>query len=384
MQPAPQAQQGPNRPNPYVDYYNRWMDTTPYVTRASMIGIVAIYIFSFIIDLTSSLANVPYYAIFKIQLYRIILSPLVSNSILTIILIALFYPSMASRMENALGSTCFLCLICTLSILTNILFDVTSIMLFYMGVSSAIGFSCAGFWTVIFSLITIECMAQPELPRRMLFIPVDIPSKYFPLVLYAFFALFSGLELGFLIAIAVGYMYSKGFLDKFKLSSNYVDQLETSGGFLHSVSRQRGWVLTGLAQGPEAWIPANPNVQRDDNDNNNSGSNGFGSVFGSSRNYQKLSTTDPASKDNNKQDIFPGRGHTLASAPPISAQDAKEKRLAMLTGNNKIAESSPVSNTMNDENIRKITEMGFSRVDAINALQHSGGDLDSAVMSLTA
>ena len=383
MQPAPQAPQGSNRPNPYVEYYNRWMDTTPYVTRASMIGIVAIYIFSFIIDLTSSLANVPYYTIFKIQIYRIILSPLVSNSILTIILIALFYPSMASRMENALGSTCFLSLICTLSILTNIFFDVTSITLFYMGVSSAIGFSCAGFWTVIFSLITIECMAQPELPRRMLFIPVDIPSKYFPLVLYAFFALFSGLELGFVIAIAVGYMYSKGFLDKFKLSSNYVDQLEITGGILHSVSRQRGWVLTGLAQGPEAWIPANPNVQRDDNDNNNSGGNGFGSVFGGTRNYQKLSTTDPTSKDNNKQDSFPGRGHTLASAPPISAQDAKEKRLAMLTGNNKIAEISHVS-TVNEENLKKITDMGFSRVDAINALQHSGGDIDSAVMSLTA
>ena len=383
MQPAPQQQQ--QRPNPYVEYYNRWMDTTPYVTRASMIGIVAIYLFSFFIDLTTSLANIPYYTIFQIQLYRIILSPLVSNSILTIILIALFYPSMASRMENALGSTCFLSLICTLSILTNLLFDVTSIILFYMGISSAIGFSCAGFWTVIFSLITIECMAQPELPRRMLFIPVDIPSKYFPLVLYAFFALFSGLELGFLVAIAVGYMHSKGFLDKFKPSSNYVDQLEISGGMLHYISRQRGWVLTGLAQGPEAWLPANPNVQRDENDsNNNSGGTGFSSVFGGNRNYQKLSTTDPTSKDNIKQDIFPGRGHTLASAPPISAQDAKEKRLAMLTGNNKIAESSPVSSSVNEENIRKITEMGFSRVDAINALRQSGDDLDSAVMSLTA
>jgi len=254
-----------------------------------------------------------------------------------------------------------------------------------MGVSSAIGMSCAGFWTIIFSLITIECMAQPELPRRMLFIPVDIPSKYFPLVLYAFFALFSGIELGFLIAIGVGYMYSKGFLDKLKPSSNYVDQLEIPGGMLHSISRQRGWVLTGLAQGPEAWIPANPNVQRDDNDNdsNNSGVSGF---FGGSRNYQKLSTTDPNAKDNSKQDIFPGRGHTLASAPPISAQDAKEKRLAMLTGNNKIAESSPNSNSnsSNEESIKKITEMGFSRVDAVNALQQSEGNLDAAVMNLTA
>ena len=45
----------------------------------------------------------------------------------------------------------------------------------------------------------------------------------------------------------------------------------------------------------------------------------------------------------------------MASAPPISAQDAKEKRLAMLTGNNKIAEISHVS-TVNEENLKKMNE----------------------------
>lgn len=49
---------------------------------------------------------------------------------------------------------------------------------------------------IVFALLVTECMAMPDVPRQMLFIPVQIPSKYFPLVLYVFFCLFSGPQLG--------------------------------------------------------------------------------------------------------------------------------------------------------------------------------------------
>jgi hypothetical protein len=67
-------------------------------------------------------------------------------------------------------------------------------------------------------------------------IPVDIPSKYFPLVLYAFFCLFSGLILSYLISIVVGYVYAVGYADSLKISSTRLGQSEADG-ILSSFSR---------------------------------------------------------------------------------------------------------------------------------------------------
>ena len=90
-----------------------------------------------------------------------------------------------------------------------------------------------------------------------MFIPVDIPSKYFPLALYGLFSLFGGPQLDLLVAIFVGYLSSKGHLDRVKPSSYQLEQLEAAGpgpggllrGLFHSVSRARGWVLAGAALG---------------------------------------------------------------------------------------------------------------------------------------
>jgi len=102
---------GPGANNPYLDYYNQWCDKTPIVTRTSMITIVILYLFSWIWDLTKVLSNIPYYTIFSLEIYRIILSPIVSNSLLSTVLIGLFYPQLGSKLEYSLGSIGFLFLI---------------------------------------------------------------------------------------------------------------------------------------------------------------------------------------------------------------------------------------------------------------------------------
>lgn len=69
-------------------------------------------------------------------------------------------------------------------------------------------------------------MQNPEAPRQMMFIPVNIPSKYMPLVMYGFFCLFSGLQLDFFIAIVIGYLYSQDYFAKAMPSSEFLTSLE--------------------------------------------------------------------------------------------------------------------------------------------------------------
>ena len=83
----------------------------------------------------------------------------------------------------------------------------------------------------------------------MLFIPIDIPSKYFPLVMYAFVSLFSGPQLDLAVAMLVGYLQVKGYLDKLSPSITFLERCESTG-VLSSLTSSTGWVRnTGVISG---------------------------------------------------------------------------------------------------------------------------------------
>lgn len=243
--------------NPIMSYYNEWSERCPFVTRMATITMVICYILSWLFEASVMLGNVPYFTIYSFEIYRLLTSPFVGNSIIDLVMILLFFPTMGGKMEASLGSAAYLVLLVTLTLLTNILFVLCSFSLYVFGMVTALFFTCAGFWNVLFALITIECMQVPDQPRRMFMLPVDIPSKYFPLVLYFLFILFSGPILSYLLAILVGFLYSQGYLDKLKPTSYFLEGLEGANGMLHTISRSRGWILAGAAIGHDAWIATN-------------------------------------------------------------------------------------------------------------------------------
>jgi len=252
----------PNSPNsnPVLDFYQKFCDKTPFVTRTVTVFIVVEYILSFVIGFEEYFGNVTRLTILGFELYRLLLSPFVGNSILTLIILLMSYPSIGSQMEWSMGSSSYLYLMFTMSIVTNLLFNALCLLLIPVLLNSAsLQYSCQGFWIILFSLITIECMSSPDAPRRLLFIPIDIPSKYMPIAMYALFSLFDGPSLSFALAILVGYGSTLGYLDIVKPSSYYLEQLESNGGCLHSISRASGWVLAGTV-GHESWIPLNANT----------------------------------------------------------------------------------------------------------------------------
>jgi len=120
----------------------------------SMMTIVGVYLFSWLIDLTMYIANVPYYTLYSFEVYRAVLSPLVGNSILTVLIIFLFFPTMASRLENGMGSGGFLALMAVFSVTTNVAFVViTFVMSILTSSQLPLFWTCQGFWTIIFPLM---------------------------------------------------------------------------------------------------------------------------------------------------------------------------------------------------------------------------------------
>ena len=369
--------------NPYLDCYNQWCDKTPIVTRTSMITIVILYLFSWIWDLTTVLSNIPYYTIFSFEIYRIILSPIVSNSLLSTVLIGLFYPQLGSKLEYSLGSIGFLFLIGKIVLLTNIIFLIICFSLYIFGMIEALFWTCAGFWTIIFGIITIDCMITPDLPRRMMCIPMDIPSKYFPLALYAFFCFFSGPVLSFLISIGVGYIYNKGYLDQYKPTILYMTQQESPGGFFHSFTSQKGWIPASSAQGFSAYAP----VSQADGPEEGRNQSGFPSTYAQGWQNQGASN-DGNNKNNKPKDPFQGTGNKLSTASVFSFGSSPESREAIAARRLQALGLPETSNASapsldQDGNLKNLMEMGFSKNESLNALNQAAGNLDVAVSILT-
>lgn len=194
--------------NPILNWYDEWCNKTYFFTRITMITLVSSYLLSCFFDTDKFLRNSVNFTIVHYEVYRLLSSPFCSNSIFHVIIAALFFLKIGITFESNLGSAAFFSLIGTLTLLVNVIFIAVCSLLYYAcHVIEAFHFSCSGFWLILFALLTMECYENPNYPRRMFLIPVDIPSKYFPFIIYTVFSLFSGPKLDNAISIAVGYMY---------------------------------------------------------------------------------------------------------------------------------------------------------------------------------
>ena len=88
--------------------------------------------------------------------------------------------------------------------------------------------------------------------RRFFF--CDVPVRYYPLALFALFALLGGTgpSLAYAISMGVGYLFGQGRLDHIlKLSSTKAKEWEN--GVLASFTSRPGWVYGHAALGSDAW-----------------------------------------------------------------------------------------------------------------------------------
>ena len=88
--------------------------------------------------------------------------------------------------------------------------------------------------------------------RRFFF--CEVPVRYYPLALFALFALVGGgPSLAFAISMGLGYLFGQGRLDHvLRLSSNKAKEWEN--GILSSFTGRPGWVYGHAALGSDAWI----------------------------------------------------------------------------------------------------------------------------------
>ena len=229
--------QQPEGPNPFERSYGDWRSRTCVACRYLSQGLVVCYLFSWVLDLEPVLANVAALTLYRWQVWRLVTSVLVGNSLLGSIFAALVIGDGAGpRLERANGTVSFLASIAVVLVLVNLGFCCAQLLadqsgqifsgpveaqedllrentLISAGESTAEkAFSSSGdetttkgVWPVVMYLIGLECLSGPESHRRLFF--VDLPKKYYPLAVYCLVALAEGslLKVDLLLGLAFAY-----------------------------------------------------------------------------------------------------------------------------------------------------------------------------------
>ena len=306
--------------------YNAWAAGVPFVTRSTLIAISIIGILTFVgLDFSDYLANVPYYTLYYFEIYRILTSIFMSNSIISVVFMWLFFPAMGARMEQQMGSAAFGWMLYASAIAINVVF-VALCLVGSMFDKHAMLAECSGFWSVLFTLITLDCLAMPDQPRRLLCIPVDIPGTYFPFALYAFFCFFGDFRLDLALGIAVGFARKEGYLDKLNPADGYLEGLEgNEGGILYNTAHNNeGYIFVQNASyEPVGQAPEQAGAQAIPGFSNMAG-------FGGAGGQPIAATAVPV-----EAEAFPGQGSKLSGGgwgggSTLSKDEAKARRLAAL------------------------------------------------------
>ena len=103
------------------------------------------------------------------------------------------------------------------------------------------------------SLITIDCHA-PTSPttRKLLFLPVDIPTRYYPVALLGLFTVFMGVRGDMIVSTGVGYLYVRGFDSRIRICDERVRGLER--GVCRGWGERQGFIKLDEAGG-EGYLP---------------------------------------------------------------------------------------------------------------------------------
>ncbi len=226
--------------NPILKAYESFVRETPLVTRYLLQSQAVTWFISFFIDLPLVIGNVLQFTIFKLEVYRVVLSPFICTSLLTLVFAYLSLIENGRKMEHSMGSAAFGLLLLTVGMLVNLLHLVICLILYALTESATWLFlPCSGVWIILFAILSLDCAKASSSSTRRLFF-LTIPTRFYPFALLVLFSFLGGLQLAYLLSIGIGVAYQRGFLDILKVDTAKIQRWEQT--ILETYVTREGWV----------------------------------------------------------------------------------------------------------------------------------------------
>ena len=278
---------------PQVDLSTKiktWWNSVPLFIKFIMISTSILYILNLFIPYISFFfSNIPYYTIFKIQIWRLITNAFITTSLLNILFAFISWIKDACALENSMGTIKYMLIFFINSILIQIIYSLILILISIIIQNKSVlklnligrNVENNGLWPIIMSELTLLCMMNPESPMRVFFFPCEVKAKYYPIILFLLFMLFNGMQIDFAVlsGILYGFLYHYFLRNKLQISDQYIQKLEKSFLFKWMV-KMNGFVSLSNNISPSIPVVIAPvNNNNEDNSSNNNNSQGGNSGF---------------------------------------------------------------------------------------------------------
>ena len=273
------------------DGLNSIIGKMPFFIKIIVFSTIIFFIINLFIPYVAFyLADIPYFTIFRLHLWRLFTTPFITTSIFSVIFSLLFWYRDAFKQEEENGTIKYMLSFFMKSFFIQIMYCVLMLVISLIIQNSIMlklkitmgGVRNEGLWPILMCDLTLLCLNNPEQDMKFFIFPCIIKAKFYPLVLFLFFTVLSGFNIDFeiLCGIGFGFLYHYKLSNKLEISNTFALKVENS--FLcRWMSNKKGFISINNTGSPD--IPTNlENVTQTNKNRNFTAFQGKGFTVGSS------------------------------------------------------------------------------------------------------
>ena len=231
---------GGNNPNMMIDCGNlakNFWNSIPLFVKFISVCTCVLYFFNLFLPFISLyLVNIPYFTLFGFQIWRLFTTTVITTSIFNILFALVSWIKDGSNLEKSMGTLKYMFTFTINAIFIQIIYILITLLLYLITQKKEMmmmniyinSVENAGLWPIIMAEITVLCLANPNNPVKILLFPCEIKAKYYPIMLFGLFVLFSGFRIQFdlFAGILYGVLHHYVLRNKFHISDGFVLKCE--------------------------------------------------------------------------------------------------------------------------------------------------------------
>ena len=224
---------------PNKSYCARLCEVIPLFIKLIVLITITLYLINrFAFNLSLYISNIPFYTIYKYQIWRLFSTSLMNTGIINIALSLVLWIKLGAILEDSTGTILYLFIFMINSTLIQIIYTILifvisliiknkNILLLKLDNNSIVNNS--GIWPYIISELTLLSLSNPNQIIKLFFFP-DIKAKFYPIIVFIIFALLNNLIIDLEVFCGILYSFLYHFFIKSKLnfSKKCIKNLEDS------------------------------------------------------------------------------------------------------------------------------------------------------------
>jgi membrane associated rhomboid family serine protease len=224
---------------PNKNYCARLCEVIPLFIKLIVLITITLYIINrFAFNLSLYISNIPFYTIYKYQIWRLFSTSLMNTGIINIALSLVLWIKLGAILEDSTGTILYLFIFIINSTLIQIIYTILifvislviknkNILLLKLDNNNIV--TNSGIWPYIISELTLLSLSNPNQIIKLFFFP-DIKAKFYPIIVFIIFALLNNLIIDLEVFCGILYSFLYHFFIKSKLnfSKKCIKNLEDS------------------------------------------------------------------------------------------------------------------------------------------------------------